>query len=163
MTPVNVEDKEEYELSKYLFEKFKRSQTVLDVVGEHCFLIYKVIKFLRSHVYTWEMLYLHYMWSNVMHFDTAHSSAHKGTNHGLKGHSCAVKPTMNLDSLANTMNIQTSIKVQDCEKIIFQDAMRTHKKWSDLPTSQHTSSVREGILQGMMSRINHCQAKLVSR
>jgi hypothetical protein len=58
-----------------------------------------------------------------------------------KGHSYAVKPTMILDSLANTMNIQTSIKVQDCEEIIFQDATRTHKKRSDLPTSQHTTSV----------------------
>jgi hypothetical protein len=93
MTPGNVEDKEEYELSKYLLEKFICSQTVLDVVGEHRFLVYKVIKFMRSHIYTWETLYLHYMWSNVMHFDTAHSSANKGTNHGLKSHSCAVKPT----------------------------------------------------------------------
>ncbi len=76
-----------------------------------------------------------------MHFDIAHSSAHKGANHDLKSHSCAVKPSMNLDSLANTMNIQTSIKVQDCEEVIFQDATWTHKNWSDLPTSQHTPSV----------------------
>jgi hypothetical protein len=160
MTPGNVEDEEEYELSKYLLEKFICSKTVLDVVDEHRVLVYKVIKFLRSHVYTWETLYLHYMRSNVMDFDIAHSSAHKRTNHGLKSHSCAVKPTMNLDSLANTMNIQTSIKVQDCEEILFQDAMQTHKKLSDLPTSQHTTSVGEGILQGMMSRINHYQANL---
>ena len=110
---------------------------------------------MRSHVYTWETLYLYYMRTNVMHFDISHSSAHNGTNHGLKSHSCAVKPTMNLDSLANTMNIQTSIKVQDCEEIIFQDAMQTHKKLSDLPTSQHTTSVGEGILHGIMSRIKH--------
>ena len=47
--------------------------------------------------------------------------------------------------------------------IIFQDATRTHKRWSDLPTSQHTTSVGEGILQGVMSRINHYVAKLVSK
>ncbi len=52
MTPGNVEDKEEYELSKYLLEKFICLHTVLDVVGEHRFLVYKVIKFLRGHVYT---------------------------------------------------------------------------------------------------------------
>jgi hypothetical protein len=98
-----------------------------------------------------------------MHFDIAHSSAQEGPNHGLKSHSCAVKRTMNNDSLANTINIQICIKVQDCEEIIIQDAMQTHKKWSDSPTSQHTTSVGEGILQGMMSRINHYQAKLVSR
>jgi hypothetical protein len=103
------------------------------------------------------------MQSNLMHFDIANSSPHKRTNHGLKSHSCAGKPTMNLDSSANAMNIQTSIKVQDCEGIIFQDATQTHKKWSDSPTSHHTTSGGEGILQGMMSRINHYQAKLVSR
>jgi hypothetical protein len=119
MTPGNAEDKEEYELSKYLLEKFICSQTVLDVVGEHRFLVYKIIKFLRSHMYTWETLYLHYMRTNVMHFDVSHSSAHKGMNHGLKSHSCAVKPTMNLDSSANTIIIQSSIKVQECEDIIF--------------------------------------------
>jgi hypothetical protein len=163
MTPGNVEDKKEYELLKYLLEKFKCSQTVLDVVGELWFLAYKVIKFLRSHVYTWKTLYLHYMQTNAMHFDISHSSAHKGTNHGLKRHSCAVKPTMNLDSSANTINIQSSIKVQECEDIIFQDATWTHKKWSDLPTSQHTTSLGEGILQGIMSRIYHHGAKLISR
>ncbi len=43
MTSGNVGDKEEYELSKYLLDKFICSQTVLDVVGEHRFRVYKVI------------------------------------------------------------------------------------------------------------------------
>ncbi len=54
-----------------------------------------------------------------MQFDVSHSSANEGSNHGLKSHSCAVKPTMNLDSSANTINIQSSTKVQDCEDMIF--------------------------------------------
>ncbi len=136
---------------------------MLDVVGEHRFLFYKVIKFLHGHVYTWETLYLNYLRNDVMHFDVSHSSAHEGTNHGLKSHSCAIKPIMILDTSANTMNIQSSIKVKECEDIIFQDATRTHKRWSDLLTSQHTTSVGEGILQGVMSRINHYVAKLVSK
>jgi hypothetical protein len=32
-----------------------------------------------------------------------------------------------------------------------------------LPTSQHTTSFGEGILQGMMSRINNYVAKLAAR
>jgi hypothetical protein len=68
---------------------------------------------------------------------------------------------MNLDSSANTINIQSSIKVQECEDIIFQDATWTHNKWSDLPTSQQTTSVGEGILEGIMSRMNHYVAKLI--
>jgi hypothetical protein len=86
---------------------------VLDVVGEHWFLVYKVIKFLRGHVYTWETLYLHFLRNDVMHFDVSHSSAREGTNHGLKSHSCAIKPTMNLDTSSNTMNIQSSIMVKE--------------------------------------------------
>ncbi len=111
MTPGNAKDKEEYELSKHLLEKFICSQTELDVVCEHWFLVYKISKFLWSHMYTWETLYLHFMWTNKMHFDVSHSSAHEGTNHGLKSHSCAVKPTMNHDSPANTINVQSSISI----------------------------------------------------
>ncbi len=44
-----------------------------------------------------------------------------------------------------------------------QDATQTHKRWSDLPTSWHTASFGEGILQEMMSRINGYVAKLVAR
>ena len=43
MTPGNVEDKEEYKLSKYLLEKFICYQMLSDVVGEHRFRVYKVI------------------------------------------------------------------------------------------------------------------------
>jgi hypothetical protein len=163
MTPGNVEDNEEYEISKYLLEKFICSQAVLNVVGEHRFLVYKIIKFLHEHVYTWETLYLHHLRNEVLHLDVAHTSAHEGMNHGLKCHSCGLKPIMNLDTSANTLNIQTSIKVRECEEIILQDATQTHKRWSDLPTSRHTTSFGEGILQEMMPRINDYVAKLVAR
>ncbi len=114
-------------------------------------------------MYTWETLYLHYLRNDVLHLDVSHSSAYEGTNHGLKSHSCIIKPIMNLDTSANTLNIQSSIKVKECEEIISQDATGTHKRWSDLPTSWHTTSFGEGILQGMMSRINDYVANLVAR
>jgi hypothetical protein len=79
MMPGNVEDNEEYEISKYLLEKFVFLETVLDVVGEHRFLVYKVIKILNGHVYTWETLYLHYLRNDVLHLDVSHSSTHEGT------------------------------------------------------------------------------------
>jgi hypothetical protein len=83
---------------------------------------YKIIKFLHEHVYTWETLYLHHLRNDVLHLDVSHMSAHEGTNHGLKSHSCGLKPIMNLDTSANTLNIQTSIKIKECEEIILQDA-----------------------------------------
>ncbi len=70
---------------------------------------------------------------------------------------------MNLDTSANTLNIQSSIKVKECEEMISQDTTQTRKRWSALPTSRHTTSFGEGILQGMMSRINDYVAILVAR
>jgi hypothetical protein len=55
---------------------------------------------------------------NDRHFDTLHSSAHKGTNHGLKSHSAGVKGTMDVDTSAETLNTQTSIRVADTTEMI---------------------------------------------
>ena len=163
MNPGYVEDEEEYEISKFLLEKYVCSHAVRDVVGDYTIVIERIIHFLRRHVYTWETLYLHYLRSHIRHFDTAHSSAHEGTNHGLKSHSCAVTPMMNVDTSAKTMNTQTSIRVHECEEIIFREANCTHKKWSNLPSSSHTVTLAEGIMAAMMSRLPFYEATLVSR
>ena len=103
------------------------------------------------------------MQSHIRHFDTAHSSPHEGTNHGLKSHSCGVKPVMNLDTSANTLNTQTTIKTHKLEALIFQEVNCTQKKWSNLPTSIHTVSLAEGILLGMMKRVHLYQSHLFHR
>ena len=110
-----------------------------------------------------ETLYLHYLRSHIRHLDTAHSSAHEGTNHGLKSHSCTVTPMMNVDTSAKTMNTQTSIRVHECEEIIFREANCTHKKWSNLPSSSHMVTLAEGIMVAMMSWLPLYRATLVSR
>jgi hypothetical protein len=114
MNPGNVEEDDEYQVSKCLLEKFICSQAVLEVVDGNSIIIVKILKFLRLHVYTWETLYLHYARKSVRHFDTSHSSPHKGTNHGLKSHIAAVKATMNVDLSANTeyTNKHQSCRVQ---------------------------------------------------
>ena len=135
---------------------------VLEIFGDYTIVLERIIHFLRRHVYTWETLYLHYLHSHSRHLDTAHSSPHEGTNHGLKSHSCGLKPIMNLDTSAKTMNTQTSIHVHECEEIIFRDANCTHKKWSNLPGSSHTVTLAEGILLAMMSRLPFYHTMLVS-
>ncbi len=69
---------------------------------------------------------------------------------------------MNLDTSAKMLNTPTSIHVHECDEIIFQEANHTHKKWSNLPSSSHTVTLAEGILQGMMSRVRFYQSYLVS-
>jgi hypothetical protein len=162
MNPGNVEDDDEYQVSKCLLEKFICSQAVLEVVDGNSIIIVKILKFLRLHVYTWETLYLHYARKNVRHFDTSHSSPHEGTNHGLKSHSAAVKATMNVDLSAKTLNTQTSIKVAECNELIYQEAICTHKKWSQLPTSAFLVAVADGILQEVRQRVDQYHTCLVS-
>jgi hypothetical protein len=48
MTPGNVEDEDEYEISKHLLEWFICSQAVLDIVGEHRFIISTIIHFFEE-------------------------------------------------------------------------------------------------------------------
>ncbi len=153
MNPGNVEDKEEYRISKFLLEKFICSKTVSDAAEGKTFIIVRILKFLRCHVYTWETLYRHYERKTIRHFDTSHSSAHEGINYGLKSQNAGVKATMNLDLSAKILNTQTNIRVAECKKIIYQEATCTHKKWSCLPlsTSQYTVTVAEGVMQAMMS------------
>jgi hypothetical protein len=80
-------------------------------------------------------------------FDTSYSSAHEGTNHGLKSHSAGVKGTIDVDTSAKTLNTQTSIRVAECKEIIFHEAIRTHKKWSHLPTSKCTVTTAKEFLE----------------
>mgnify|MGYP006195254791 FL=1 len=61
-------------------------------------------------------------WRSVRHLDTSHLSAHEGTNHGLKSHSAGVKGTMDMDTSAKTLNLQTKMRAADIEEIIFHEA-----------------------------------------
>ncbi len=70
---------------------------------------------------------------------------------------------MNVDLSAKTLNIQMNIKVAKCDELIYQEAMYTHKKWSQLQTSSFLVPVAEGILQGSMNRVNQYHACLISK
>jgi hypothetical protein len=52
MNPGYVKDEDEYEISKFLIEKFACSNAVLEVVGDYTIVIERIIHFLRGHVYT---------------------------------------------------------------------------------------------------------------
>ena len=118
MTPGYVEDEDEYYISKQLLEKFVCSIPVSGIIDGNTAIVCSVLKFLKCHVYTWETLFLYFKRKHIRHFDTAHSSAHEGSNHALKAHTAGIKPTMDLDTSAKTINTQTDIKVAELEEII---------------------------------------------
>jgi hypothetical protein len=98
MRPGYVEDMEEYNISKYLLEKFECLLPVLEIVDGSSFMVRSILKFLNGHVYTWEILFQFFTHKQIRHFNTAYSSAHEGSRHGMKSHSAAIKPTMDMDT-----------------------------------------------------------------
>ena len=124
-------------------------------------MIVAILKFLRGHVFTCETLYLDYLRKSIRHFNTSHSSAHEGTNHGLKSHCAALNPRMDMDTSAKTLNIQQDLKAAEIEEMIYFDFTHTDKRWSKLPTSPYTVSLAEGLLLKMMSRIQLYESSFV--
>jgi hypothetical protein len=60
MNPGNVEDDDEYTISNFLLETFISSKLVLTAADGDIYMIARILKILRYHVYTWETLNLHY-------------------------------------------------------------------------------------------------------
>ncbi len=66
MNPGNVKDDDEYTISKFLLEELiSSSKPVLTAANGDVYLIARILKFLRCHVYTWETLCLHYLCKNI--------------------------------------------------------------------------------------------------
>jgi hypothetical protein len=78
----NCETEEEYNLSKYLFESFLRSDEVVEVAGVEK--SEKILSFVRSHLQPHESHYCFHLKKIVQHFDTHINSAHEGTSKGIK-------------------------------------------------------------------------------
>ena len=161
MTLGYVEDEDVYNISKQLLERFVCSIPVLGIIDGNTAIVCSVLKFLKCHVYTWETLFLYFKRKHIRHFDTAHSSAHEGSNHALKAHTAGMKPTMDFDTSATTINTQTDIKVAELEEIIYRKVYSRHKRWSQLPTSPYTVSHAEGLLNNTMSCIPLYEAKII--
>ena len=65
----------------------------------------------------------------------------------MKAHSASIKPTMNMDTAANAINIQQDLKVAELNEIVFQEYNKPNKTWSNYPTSTFTTTFGEGIMK----------------
>lgn len=146
MRPGYCENEEEYKISKHLLLQFVSSAYVRRLTGGNETLIKKIIDFIRNHVFVYEDLYLHHRRRDVRNFEVSHSSAHEGTNFGLKSHAAAVQPTMGMDNAAGAMGIQDDMKGGECDYIVYRDFRNSNKTWSSRPTAPYLTSFGEGVL-----------------
>lgn len=59
---------------------------------------------------------------------------------------------MNLDTAANTINLQSNLKIAEIQEMIYYDYTRRHKNWSTSATSEYTISFGEGLMQKVRER-----------
>ncbi len=144
---------------------------MLDAAEDNHNLIQCIHMCFHQHVYVHEDMYLYYTRKLIMHFEVSHSSQHevshilifclveglfliiflKETSFGFKKHSAPMQSTMNMATSLKTPNIQSNLKVQEIEEIIFQDYNFCNKTWSSLPTSPYTTTVAEVIIADVMA------------
>ena len=77
MRPGYVECDEEYKISKLLLLQFVCSVGVLDTVEGYVYIVTAILRFLQSHVFVHESLFLHYLRKKLRHFDVSHGSQHE--------------------------------------------------------------------------------------
>ena len=55
------------------------------------------------------------------------------TNHGMKNNASAVTPTMNMDTAAKAMNMQSDIKASSLKEVVYNDFTRSQKNGLNIP------------------------------
>ena len=145
MTPFGCEDEEEYFLSKELLFSYINSREGYFACDGSARAQNALDDWVRNHVIIKEKLYLYYPKKNRRYFDVKTSSAHEGTNHGLKAHAAAVRPNQTMAHAARNACLQSSMK--GCE----QQARSTYlciteSLWSSSPTANLIVTRAESIL-----------------
>ena len=101
------ESEEEHRLSKLLLRNYLHSQKVLDVCGEVC--LTRIREFVRDYIEPYEGNFCFHRRIGIRHFDVYTSSAHEGTNNGMKNCSAPVLPQHTLDKSASVLTWQAEL------------------------------------------------------
>jgi hypothetical protein len=110
ITPFGCENEEEYTLSKELLFSYINSQEGLLACDGSSHAQSALDDWVRNHVIIKEKLYLFYPRRFRCYFDIKTSSAHEGTNYGLKSHATAVKPNQTMAHAAKNACLQSNMK-----------------------------------------------------
>ena len=139
----NCETDEEYNLSKYLFESFLRSDKVVEVAGVEN--SEKILSFVCGHMQPHEPHYCFHLRKCVQHFDTHINSSHEGTNKGIKYGAAPCLPNYSIERAAKVLTENGVMKSQMCAQKAGSSHLKS-KLWSKLPTSEHVVDLAEALV-----------------
>jgi hypothetical protein len=86
------------------------SKEVLDACGGQQYVIDQVSGFVINYVIIYDEVFLFYKKKFLRHVDVKTSSAHEGTNFGIKEHAAAVLPSHKINVAAAKLSLQSSMK-----------------------------------------------------
>jgi hypothetical protein len=108
--------------------------------------------FVHHHVIIYDNLYLFYKKRNVGYFNTRTSSAHEGTNFGIKKHTASVRPCQKTYVATRNLSLQSTMKASQMEAESTYTAS-SYSLRSSSPTSRHLTTLAESMLSQNFSRI----------
>jgi hypothetical protein len=90
-------------------------------------------------------VFLFFKKKHLRHFNVKTSSAHEGTNFGLKEHAAAVLPSHKIDVAGKKLSLQSSMKGAQMESESTYMAC-SQSLWSLSPTANHVTTLAESIV-----------------
>jgi hypothetical protein len=161
MIPGGVESEEEYLVSKQLLFAYFASPEVLDACGGQPYIVEQVSEFVRNHVLIYDDVFLFYPKKYLRYFDVKTSSAHEGTNLGIKEHAAAVLPSHKIDVAGKKLSLQSSMKgtLLDSESTFMASSQCL---WSSSPTANHVTTLAESIISRSFERTHDYEARRTS-
>ena len=105
-----------------------------------------IFRFLEQHVFVHEDNFVFYRRKNVLHFDETTNSSHEGTNNGLKSHSAAVLPSMDVLTSAQHIQFQTDITMKELDRAACKNTVNTNLHAS-IPTTNKVGPLLNSILE----------------
>ena len=155
------EDEEEYALSKSL---------LLAYVHNHVFKamtngnnkpedqLETILNFLFNHVFVHEEHFVFYPRKRVFHFDEATNSSHEGTNNGIKSHSAAVLPSMDVATSTQNLQFQTDIAMREMDRECCKNTVNVSLH-STLPTANKVNPLLVSIFEQQWDMRNEYHVK----
>ncbi len=145
MTPGGVESEDEYLVSKQLFFAYLASEEVLDAVDGQQYVVDQVSDFVLKHVIVYDDVFLFFKKKFLRHFNVKTSSAHEGTNFGIKEHAAAVLPSHRVNVAEERLCLQSTMKGTQLESESTYMAS-SQSLWSQSPTANHVTTLAESII-----------------
>jgi hypothetical protein len=109
-------------------------------------------------VIIYDEVFLFFKKKYLRYFDVKTSSAHEGTNFGLKEHAAAVLPSHKIDVAGKKLSLQSSMKGAQMEAESTYMAC-SQSLWSLSPTANHVTTLAESIISRTYARTHDYSAR----